>query len=52
MVKAGLNVALGIDEKGINDDEDPIMEMRMIYYLYRQAGIDLTNCPALTPLMY
>ncbi|NLG85729.1 MAG: amidohydrolase family protein [Firmicutes bacterium] len=49
MVKAGLNVALGIDEKGINDDEDPIMEMRMIYYLHRQAGIDLTNCPALTP---
>jgi 5-methylthioadenosine/S-adenosylhomocysteine deaminase len=49
MVKAGVNVALGIDEKGINDDEDPIMEMRMIYYLHRQAGIDLVNCPALTP---
>ena len=49
MFKAGLNVALGIDEKGINDDEDPIMEMRMIYYLHRQSGIDLINCPALTP---
>lgn len=48
MVKAGLNVALGIDEKGINDDEDPIMEMRMIYYLHRKAGSNLVINPALT----
>lgn len=41
--KAGVNVSLGIDDKGINDDEDPFMEMRMIYYLHRIAGFDLVN---------
>lgn len=49
MLKAGMNVALGIDEKGINDDEDPFMEMRMIYFLHRHADISLTACPALSP---
>lgn len=49
MLKAGMNVALGIDEKGINDDEDPFMEMRMIYFLHRHADISLTECPALSP---
>lgn len=41
--RAGVNVALGIDDKGINDDEDPFMEMRMIYYLHRAVGSDLTS---------
>lgn len=49
MLKAGMNVAMGMDEKGINDDEDPFMELRMIYFLHRHAGISLTECPALTP---
>lgn len=49
MLKAGMNVAMGMDEKGINDDEDPFMEMRMIYFLHRHAGISLTDCPALSP---
>lgn len=49
MLQAGVNVALGIDEKGINDDEDPIMEMRMIYYLHRCPGTDLNAFPAMTP---
>ena len=49
MLKAGVNVALGIDEKGINDDEDPIMEMRMIYYLHRCPGTDLNAFPAIKP---
>lgn len=54
MVKAGINVAMGIDEKGINDDEDPFMEMRMIYFLHRQTGLNLctsgtfTACDVLT----
>ena len=47
--KAGVNVALGIDEKGINDDEDPFMELRMIAYLSRLSGFDLENNQALTP---
>ncbi|MBN1837688.1 MAG: amidohydrolase family protein [Spirochaetales bacterium] len=46
--KAGVNVALGIDDKGINDDEDAIMELRMIYYLHRVSGFDLGNTPALS----
>lgn len=41
--KAGVNVSLGINDKGINDDEDPFMEMRLIYYLHRVAGFDLVN---------
>lgn len=49
MLKAGVNVALGIDEKGINDDEDPIMEMRMIYYLHRCPGADLNAFKAISP---
>ncbi|MEY8402301.1 amidohydrolase family protein [Oscillospiraceae bacterium 44-34] len=49
MLRSGINVALGIDEKGINDDEDPIMEMRMIYYLHRCPGTDLSSLPAVSP---
>lgn len=45
--KAGVNVSLGIDDKGINDDEDAIMELRMIYYLNRVPGFDLANTPPL-----
>ena len=47
--RAGVNVALGIDEKGINDDEDPFMELRMIAYLSRLSGFDLERNQALTP---
>ncbi len=49
MLAAGMNVAMGLDEKSINDDEDVFMEMRMIYFLHRHADISLTRCPALTP---
>lgn len=45
--KAGVNVALGIDDKAINDDEDAIMELRMIHKLHRVPGFDLKNMPAL-----
>jgi len=46
--KAGVKVALGIDDKGINDDEDAIMELRMIHRLHRISGFDLANTPALS----
>jgi len=46
--KAGVNVSLGIDDKGINDDEDAIMELRMIYYLHRVSGFDLADTPPLS----
>lgn len=45
MLKAGVNVAMGIDDKGINDDEDEIMELRMIHRLHRVSGFDLTATP-------
>lgn len=45
--KARVNVALGIDDKGINDDEDAIMELRMIHRLHRVSGFDLASTPAL-----
>lgn len=48
MLKAGINVAMGIDEKGINDDEDVIMEMRMIFFLHRIGAFRLTDNPALS----
>jgi len=47
LYKAGVNVALGIDDKSINDDEDIIMELRMIHRLHRVSGFDLANTPAL-----
>ncbi|MCF7927460.1 MAG: amidohydrolase family protein [Spirochaetales bacterium] len=45
--EAGVNVALGLDDKGINDDEDAIMELRLIHRLHRVGGFDLQNTPAL-----
>lgn len=45
--KAGVNVSLGIDDKGINDDEDPFMEMRLIYYLHRVVNYDLSSSRSL-----
>jgi 5-methylthioadenosine/S-adenosylhomocysteine deaminase len=46
--RAGVNVALGIDDKGINDDEDAIMELRMIHRLHRISGFDLGSTPPLS----
>jgi cytosine/adenosine deaminase-related metal-dependent hydrolase len=43
LLREGVNVALGIDDKGINDDEDAIMELRMIFYLHRVSGFDLAG---------
>ena len=34
----GVNVALGIDEAGINDDRDMLQEMRMVLKLHRDPG--------------
>jgi len=46
--RAGVNVALGIDDKGINDDEDAIMELRLVHRLHRVSGFDLASTPALS----
>ena len=36
----GVNVALGIDEAGINDDRDMLQEMRMALRVHREPGFD------------
>ena len=37
---AGISVAIGIDEAGINDDRDMLQEMRMVLRAHREPGID------------
>jgi len=46
MVKKGVNVAMGLDDKTINDDEDAVMELRMLHKLHRVPSYDLRT-PAL-----
>jgi cytosine/adenosine deaminase-related metal-dependent hydrolase len=41
MLRAGVNVAMGIDDKSINDDDDPFMELRLGSMLARVPGFDL-----------
>ena len=36
----GVNVAIGIDEAGINDDRDMLQEMRMVLRAHRTPGMD------------
>jgi cytosine/adenosine deaminase-related metal-dependent hydrolase len=42
---AGVNVALGMDDKTINDDEDAVMEVRMMHKLHRLHGFALRDPP-------
>lgn len=37
---AGVSVAIGIDEAGINDDRDMLQEMRMVLRTHREPGIE------------
>jgi cytosine/adenosine deaminase-related metal-dependent hydrolase len=46
MVRKGVNVAMGLDDKTINDDEDAVMELRMLHKLHRVPDYDLRT-PAL-----
>jgi cytosine/adenosine deaminase-related metal-dependent hydrolase len=43
MRKAGVNNAMGLDDKTINDDEDAVMELRMIHKIHRLASFDLAE---------
>jgi len=47
MARRGVNVAMGLDDKTINDDEDAVMELRMLHKLHRVPSYDLAT-PALT----
>lgn len=48
MIRAGVNVAMGIDDKSINDDDDPFMELRLAHMLARVPGFDLASTAQLT----
>jgi 5-methylthioadenosine/S-adenosylhomocysteine deaminase len=38
--EAGIPVAIGIDEAGLNDDRDMLQELRLVLRLHREPGID------------
>ena len=38
--KKGINVAIGLDEAGINDDRDMLQEMRLVLRAHRTPGMD------------
>ena len=43
---AGVTVAVGMDDKTVNDDEDAVMEVRMLHKVHRLHSFELT-APAL-----
>lgn len=45
MRKAGVNIAMGMDDKTINDDEDAVMELRMMHKVHRLSTFDLRERP-------
>src|SRR5215472_14419189 len=40
---AGVNVAMGLDDKTINNDEDAVMELRMMHKVHRIHTFDLAT---------
>ena len=49
MIRAGVRVAMGIDDKSLNDDDDPFQELRLASVLHRIPGFGLdeeTRLPA------
>lgn len=45
MIQAGVRVAMGMDDKSLNDDDDPFMELRLAAMLARVPGFDLAQAP-------
>jgi cytosine/adenosine deaminase-related metal-dependent hydrolase len=43
MKKAGCNIALGIDGKAFDDDDDSLRELRLSYFLHAGTGFDFSN---------
>ena len=43
MIHAGVRVAMGIDDKSLNDDDDPFQELRLASVLHRVPGFDLAE---------
>jgi len=44
--KRGVRVAIGIDEAGLNDDRDMLVEMRMVLRQHRVPGMDPADVPS------
>jgi len=42
---AGVTIAMGLDDKTINDDEDAVMELRMMHKVHRLHSFELTTAP-------
>jgi cytosine/adenosine deaminase-related metal-dependent hydrolase len=49
MIRAGVRVAMGMDDKSLNDDDDPFQELRLASVLHRVPGFDLADTPVLPP---
>lgn len=45
LMAAGIPVAIGIDEAGLNDDRDMLQEMRLVLRVHREPGFD-APCPS------
>lgn len=43
MLDAGVTVAIGIDEAGINDDNDLLQEMRLAQKIHREPGVGVAS---------
>lgn len=44
--KQGLNVGIGLDEAGINEDRDMLQEMRLVLRAHRVPGMDEEDVPS------
>lgn len=43
LLERGVNVAIGIDEAGINDDNDILQEMRLAQKIHREPGVGVRS---------
>jgi len=43
LLERGIEVAIGIDEAGINDDNDILQEMRLAQKIHREPGVGVPN---------
>lgn len=47
----GINVAIGLDEAGINDDRDMLQEMRLVLRAHRVPGLDEAEVPSMDQVL-
>ncbi len=47
----GINVAIGLDEAGINDDRDMLQEMRLVLRAHRVPGLDESEVPSMAQVL-